>query len=379
MGLLDALGYSSNPFVSWYDQNRNMLTSGAAGLVGASNLHDAIGGFTRGLTDPAARQADTAAQQAMQQQAVAQQQVAQQQQQNATVAWLKAKGRDDLVAAIQGGMPVADAWKSYLGGDSSKSSYGLTPIWGTDASGNPVMGQMSSSGGIQPVQMPNGVTFGKEPIRLDAGDRFILLDPVTRQTVGQIPKSGNVPEGYQPNGNGIAPMPGSPAADKAKAAADQAAAQTSAANVTSDTVIGAAQKARDLAQNQWNVGLVGAAQGVIPTSGAAELRRQVAVLRSTASISALNQMRQQSPTGGALGSVTEKEERMLADASGAINPDADPADFLAQLDNYELTLLRIIHGYGPGTALFQQLSGKAVSSSNPGQTYTYNPATGELE
>jgi hypothetical protein len=115
MGLLDALGYGSNPFASWLDQNRNSVVGGFGGLVGAANPHDAVAGFTRGLTDPNASVADQARQQALQQQqqdALAAKQ--QQEQQNATIAYLNSKGRDDLIAAINGGMPVADAWKNAL-------------------------------------------------------------------------------------------------------------------------------------------------------------------------------------------------------------------------------------------------------------------------
>lgn len=65
-------------------------------------------------------------------------------------------------------------------------------------------------------------------------------------------------------------------------------------------------------------------------------------------------MRRESKTGGALGSVTEKETEMLANAAGALDPSAGPVRYKEALDNYELTLLRIVHGYDAGTQIFQQ-------------------------
>lgn len=129
MGLLDRLfpatpnwrgGSTPNPFVNLWDDNRNSIGSAFGGLVGAANPHDAIAGFTQGLNDPNATVADQARQQALLQQQQASLAAKQQQdQQNATIAYLKSKGRDDLIAAINGGMPVAEAWKNALDNGSA--------------------------------------------------------------------------------------------------------------------------------------------------------------------------------------------------------------------------------------------------------------------
>ncbi|WP_040620336.1 hypothetical protein [Rhodovulum sp. PH10] len=68
--------------------------------------------------------------------------------------------------------------------------YGLQPVWGRDEQGNPVMMQAGKSGAAIRTQLPPGVTLsGKEPIRMDAGTHFILMDPLTRQVIGQVPKN----------------------------------------------------------------------------------------------------------------------------------------------------------------------------------------------
>lgn len=72
-------------------------------------------------------------------------------------------------------------------GDGS-DKFGLNPIYGVDAEGNPVVMQLNTGGGAAPVRMPEGVTVSKTPIRMDAGTHFVLLDPITRQQIGMVPK-----------------------------------------------------------------------------------------------------------------------------------------------------------------------------------------------
>lgn len=66
--------------------------------------------------------------------------------------------------------------------------YGLNPIYGTDAQGNPVIMQMGKGGRAVQTALPEGVKLSKEPIKLDAGTHFVLIDPISRQPVGTIPK-----------------------------------------------------------------------------------------------------------------------------------------------------------------------------------------------
>src|SRR5690606_28136982 len=68
----------------------------------------------------------------------------------------------------------------------------LNPQYGVDKDGNPVLIQIGKDGKAVQTAMPEGVQLSKEPIKMDAGTHFVLLDPITRQPVGQIPK-----ENYQ--------------------------------------------------------------------------------------------------------------------------------------------------------------------------------------
>lgn len=69
------------------------------------------------------------------------------------------------------------------------TEYGLNPQYGVDAEGNPVLIQIGKDGTATETRLPDGVTFQKEPIRIDAGTEWVLLDPITRNPVGRVPKN----------------------------------------------------------------------------------------------------------------------------------------------------------------------------------------------
>lgn len=72
---------------------------------------------------------------------------------------------------------------------ANQPKYSLNPTYGVDQNGNPVVMQVGSDGTVKQSQLPPGVQVSQKPIQMDAGTHFILLDPITRQPVGQIPKN----------------------------------------------------------------------------------------------------------------------------------------------------------------------------------------------
>lgn len=176
-----------------------------------------------------------------------------------------------------------------------------------------------------------------------------------------ITNEGTIPAGYQAvrdaqgRVTSVQPLPGSPAAlemeQSLRARENQGGRRETATNV----ITNAATNARDILKNNSLVtGTPGKLASYISESPAAELRRQIGVLKSQATIETLTAMRQASPTGGALGAVSDKEGEMLAAAAGSIDPDAAAPDVEKALDNYERTLLRVIHGPKVGDAIFEQ-------------------------
>lgn len=65
---------------------------------------------------------------------------------------------------------------------------GLNPAYGTTADGKVGAIQFSKSGKAVQTQLPEGFALSKEPIRIDAGTHVNLVDPITRQVVGVLPK-----------------------------------------------------------------------------------------------------------------------------------------------------------------------------------------------
>lgn len=65
---------------------------------------------------------------------------------------------------------------------------GLNPAYGTTPDGKVGAIQFSKSGKAVQTQLPDGFTLSKEPMRIDAGTHINLVDPITRQVVGTLPK-----------------------------------------------------------------------------------------------------------------------------------------------------------------------------------------------
>ena len=196
-----------------------------------------------------------------------------------------------------------------------------------------------------------------------------LVDMSTGQVVGDYrsldpSNQPTPPSGYRwtADGSGLEAIPGGPSDPALKG--DKADLAAGRRDVATQTITNAAAEARRLAKNEFNVGLVGAGAGFNPQTDAAELRRQVDVLKSTASIENLTAMRQASPTGGALGAVSDRENAMLAAASGAIDPNAGAEAFNRALDNYELTLLQIVHGPEAGLKIYKDTRSGGYAAGN---------------
>jgi len=182
---------------------------------------------------------------------------------------------------------------------------------------------------------------------------------------------GSIPPGMElvrdGNSSRLVAIPGGPA--------DMDAARTAAANdraggqreVASSVVTNAATRAMEAmkAEGLPASGVLGAAMSYLPESNAAEVRRQVDVLKANAKVENLQAMRQSSPTGGALGAVSDSESAMLAAKSGALDPNSP--NFERDLKDYTRTMLEIIHGPDAGRELFNSQFGGGSDAPAPAQ------------
>ena len=176
----------------------------------------------------------------------------------------------------------------------------------------------------------------------------------TNVTVNNGSDVGTIPQGFElftdpdTGARSMRPIAGGPEDKSAQAAATAGAKETMTSVITN-----AATRAREAAASRQ---LGGVGQSTVawanPYSDSAEVKRQVDVLKSNATIEALNAMRQQSPTGGALGNVTESEGQMLAAKAGALDPSSPY--FERDLADYYKTLLETVHGPQRGAEIFKE-------------------------
>lgn len=61
----------------------------------------------------------------------------------------------------------------------------LNPVYGVDAGGKPAMVQTTKTGQAIQTKLPDGFQISKDPIRVDLGTHIQLIDPQTRQPIGQ--------------------------------------------------------------------------------------------------------------------------------------------------------------------------------------------------
>lgn len=254
-----------------------------------------------------------------------------------------------------------------------RESFGLNPVWGTDKNDNPVLLQLSNRGGMQQVQLPPGVTPRRgQTSRVDLGDRYGVLD-ANGTIIGYLPKgiapqqsidekgnriivapgvpggapTGGVARGVPASGGGGLPAAKSataPAASAALAAPPTSAAPAQAAqagpSVTKIPPSAAQQRAAQSAlqgfERQANivsdtvdealklVGPLSTGYGAfladLPNTDAGKLRNALDTIRANVGFDKLQQMRDASPTGGALGQVSETENRLLQAVNGALDP-----------------------------------------------------------
>jgi len=179
--------------------------------------------------------------------------------------------------------------------DASRAAeYGLNPMFGVDAQGNPVVMQLNKQGQAAQTQLPAGVTLSREPEKLDVGTSFILLDPITRQVIGQIPKD----------------LEGAAAATARGGAAGKAGAEAIA---ELPTAIAKAEDAMNLIDSIMNdpalPGITGMIQGRLPpmTQAGTDLLPKIEQLQGKAFLEAFESLK-----GG--GQITEIEGQKATQA-----------------------------------------------------------------
>lgn len=100
-------------------------------------------------------------------------------------------------------------------------------------------------------------------------------------------------------------------------------------------------------------------------------------VRANVGFEQLQQMRDSSPTGGALGQVTEKEQELLQSVLGSLDTSQSAEQLTANLKRLKNTYLDIIHGAGKGPAREDVGFGGDKPSREDAETYAVNPQNGQ--
>lgn len=133
---------------------------------------------------------------------------------------------------------------------------------------------------------------------------------------------------------------------------------------------------------------VGSLTSALPGSPAGDLRRDLGTLQAIAGFDELNAMRASSPTGGALGNVTERELGFLQSVVRNIENSQSPGQLRTNLEEFRREVKgsweRVQRAYEQdyGSSLPPALDYRNGGSAGPapaGARRRYNPATGRLE
>lgn len=144
------------------------------------------------------------------------------------------------------------------------------------------------------------------------------------------------------------------AAGKKKTEGDNNAARVSSGIVTglideviptiNDDIDGLFNKITGMGGN--TTGFFGKIMSGIGGSDAANLRAQLTTIKSNVGFDKLQSMREASPTGGALGNVSEKENEYLQSVLGNLEQSQSPEQLKRNLLKLREAYLDIVHGYG---------------------------------
>ena len=133
------------------------------------------------------------------------------------------------------------------------------------------------------------------------------------------PDKPSVPQGYRtlPNGN-LQAIPGGPAAAKVDAAAErETTAQDAAIEQAQSQIVKVDEALKNV--TGWSTGWGGAIFGKLPGSQTKDLQGDLDTIKANLGFSTLAEMKRASPTGGALGAISESEMRLLTSARQSLD------------------------------------------------------------
>jgi hypothetical protein len=246
-----------------------------------------------------------------------------------------------------------------------------TPIYGTDpTTGETVLGAIGKDGRFRRIDTGGVVPTPGGIKTLDTGTGYVPFDPRRGAVVGgAIPKTGEVSKDYAPvigPGGAVSatPIPGTPAAQKIEedqAKAVSRAEQTVAGSgAVKDIITDVRTKVSSAPWYNPAVGFGAETASNIAETNAADTAELIKTVTANIGFDRLQRMREESPTGGALGQVAVQELESLQKTIASLAQRQSKGQFLQNLKRVEDQYDRIIkkaaaypnaarHGFGKST------------------------------
>lgn len=229
--------------------------------------------------------------------------------------------------------------------------YGLQPIWGVDETGNPAIAQLGKSGAAVQTKLPQGFKPAKDPIKVDAGTEFILLDPQTRQPIGRIPKD----------------IAGKEAAEVTGKKTGEAKFDLPRVEQNAQAALDTIKQIREHPGKEYGVGVAGVLPG-IPGTKQKDFVSLVDQAKGKAFLEAFNSLK-----GG--GQITEVEGKKATDAIARLDRTQSKEGFDKALSDLE-SIIQI------GVARARNQAGSGAAGAAPEaapKVRRFNPETGKIE
>jgi hypothetical protein len=183
---------------------------------------------------------------------------------------------------------------------------------------------------------------------------------------------GTIPQGYQlvkdeAGALSMSPIPGGPAAAEAAAVAAKADAAQQQREVYADIVTTDADRIADAISSAHlpTTGLGGSLLSNMPSTAAHNISTMLGTIRSNIGFDRLQEMRSNSPTGGALGPVSDFENKLLQATMGSLEQSQTRDQFLFNLNRVKQIYSKIINeGIQPGDPITNEAAAGAPAAPN---------------
>ncbi len=284
----------------------------------------------------------------------------------------------DYNRALEAEQPKAPAYKYFdVGGDQyrvNEADPSAKPelfIDGPDKAEKP-------PAGVQEYQfyVQQETAAGRKPVDYFTWEKAKV--PSTSVSVTNGSEVGTIPQGFElftdpkTGARSMRPIAGGPAAIEAETAKSKADKAKTSKAITADIVTEDIDRALEILDSDaWYnpaSGIGAETAGKIAGSNSAKIKGLIDTIEANIGFDKLDAMRQASLTGGALGSVTERELALLSSTIGSVKQSQGEDQLRYNLNRVWNTYQDIIHGPGNGPAR-REIRGaaapKATSSPAP--------------